>query len=191
MSPQSCMMRFYLRNVLLQEDLLPHPGPVASHTPTFEVINIARMPPAYQLEYNGEDLPASSPHKSASATAAPPASPDAPASVSRGSKGAAAAACSSKEAGTREGNKTEGARSPPIVSGALVFGAAALGTALAATLFLCKNSTVLSSSGSRILVRGGELGQNFIHEFLSSPVLQWRRQNFGWGGGENSAKMYS
>ena len=21
--------------------------------------------------------------------------------------------------------------------------------------------------------------QNFIHKFLSSPVLQWRRQNFG------------
>ena len=28
---------------------------------------------------------------------------------------------------------------------------------------------------------GGKLGQNFIHEFLSSPVLQWRRQNFGSG----------
>ena len=26
---------------------------------------------------------------------------------------------------------------------------------------------------------GGDIGQNFIHEFLSSPVLQWRRQNFG------------
>ena len=23
---------------------------------------------------------------------------------------------------------------------------------------------------------------NFIHEVLSSPVLQWRRQNFGSGG---------
>ena len=28
---------------------------------------------------------------------------------------------------------------------------------------------------------GGDIGQNFIHEFLSSPVLQWRRQNFGSG----------
>ena len=36
---------------------------------------------------------------------------------------------------------------------------------------------------------GGNIGQNFIHEFLSSPVLQWRRQNFGSGG--HSAKMYS
>ena len=35
--------------------------------------------------------------------------------------------------------------------------------------------------GARILVRGGNIGQNFTHEFLSSPVLQWRRQNFGWG----------
>ena len=43
--------------------------------------------------------------------------------------------------------------------------------------------------GARILVRG-DTGQNFIHEFLSSPVLQWRRQNFGSGGG-HSAKMYS
>ena len=25
----------------------------------------------------------------------------------------------------------------------------------------------------------GDIGQNFIHDFLSSPVLQWRRQNFG------------
>ena len=40
------------------------------------------------------------------------------------------------------------------------------------------------SSGSRILVRGGgNLGQNFIHEFHSSHVLQWRRQNFGSGRG--------
>ena len=31
--------------------------------------------------------------------------------------------------------------------------------------------------------------QNFIHEFLSSPVLQWRRQNLGSIG--HSAKMYS
>ena len=43
--------------------------------------------------------------------------------------------------------------------------------------------------GARILVRGGNIEQNFIHEFLSSPVLQWCRQNFGYGG--NSAKMYS
>ena len=25
----------------------------------------------------------------------------------------------------------------------------------------------------------GDIGQNFLHDFLSSPVLQWRRQNFG------------
>ena len=31
--------------------------------------------------------------------------------------------------------------------------------------------------------------KNFIHEFLSSSVLQWRRQNFGSGG--HSAQMYS
>ena len=28
----------------------------------------------------------------------------------------------------------------------------------------------------------GNIGQNFIHEFLSSPVLQWRLQNFGSRG---------
>ena len=27
---------------------------------------------------------------------------------------------------------------------------------------------------------GGDIRKNFIHEFLSSPVLQWRLQNFGW-----------
>ena len=27
---------------------------------------------------------------------------------------------------------------------------------------------------------GGNISKNFIHEFLSSPVLQWRLQNFGW-----------
>ena len=26
------------------------------------------------------------------------------------------------------------------------------------------------------------IGQNFIHEFHSNPVLQWHRQNFGQGG---------
>ena len=36
----------------------------------------------------------------------------------------------------------------------------------------------------------GNIGQNFIHEFLSSPVLQWRRQNFASGEG-HSAKIYS
>ena len=37
--------------------------------------------------------------------------------------------------------------------------------------------------GARILVRGrGNIGQNFIHKFLLNPVLQWLRQNFGWGG---------
>ena len=35
--------------------------------------------------------------------------------------------------------------------------------------------------GDRILVQGWNIGQNFIHDFLSSPVLQWRLQNFGWG----------
>ena len=28
---------------------------------------------------------------------------------------------------------------------------------------------------------GGNITQNFIHEFHSSPILQWRRQNFGSG----------
>ena len=42
---------------------------------------------------------------------------------------------------------------------------------------------------ARILVLGGNIGQNFIHDFLSSSVLQWRRQNFGSGG--HSAKLYS
>ena len=37
------------------------------------------------------------------------------------------------------------------------------------------NYLSLTSSGSRILVRGN-LGQNFIHEFLSRPVLQCCRQ---------------
>ena len=41
---------------------------------------------------------------------------------------------------------------------------------------------------ARILVWGEDIGQNFIHDFLSSPVLQWRRQNFGSGG--HSAKMH-
>ena len=44
--------------------------------------------------------------------------------------------------------------------------------------------------GSRILVRGGNIEKHFIHEFLSSPVLQWRFQNFGSGEG-HSAQMYS
>ena len=44
---------------------------------------------------------------------------------------------------------------------------------------------------AKILVRGegGNIGQNFIHDFLSSPVLQWRRQNVG--SGTHSAKMRS
>ena len=42
---------------------------------------------------------------------------------------------------------------------------------------------------ARILVWGKNIGQNFIHDFLSSPVLQWRRQNFSSGG--NSVKMHS
>ena len=36
---------------------------------------------------------------------------------------------------------------------------------------------------------GGDIGQDVIHEFQSSPVLRWRRLNFGlW---RHSAKMYS
>ena len=35
----------------------------------------------------------------------------------------------------------------------------------------------------------GDIGQNFINEFHSSPILQWRRLNFGLG--RHSAKMYS
>ena len=42
---------------------------------------------------------------------------------------------------------------------------------------------------AKILVRGGDIGKNFIHDFLSSPVLQWSRQNFG--SGRHSAKMRS
>ena len=40
---------------------------------------------------------------------------------------------------------------------------------------------------------GGTSDKNFIHEFLSSPVLQWRRQNFGSEKNQNfgSARMYS
>ena len=33
--------------------------------------------------------------------------------------------------------------------------------------------------GQRQDFGSGDIGQNFIHDFLSSPVLQWRRQNFG------------
>ena len=42
---------------------------------------------------------------------------------------------------------------------------------------------------ARILVWEGNIGQNFIHEFFSSPVLQWLGQNFGSGG--HSVKMNS
>ena len=34
-----------------------------------------------------------------------------------------------------------------------------------------------------------DIGQNFIYDFLSTPVLQWRRQNFG--SGRHSVKMHS
>ena len=50
-------------------------------------------------------------------------------------------------------------------------------------------SIYMFRGGARILVGGGNIGQNFIHELLSSPLLQWRRQNFGSGG--HSAKLYS
>ena len=36
--------------------------------------------------------------------------------------------------------------------------------------------------GARILIREGNIGKNFINEFLPSPVLQRRRQNFGSKG---------
>ena len=39
-----------------------------------------------------------------------------------------------------------------------------------------------AAPAARILKRGGNIKKNFIHEFLSTPVLQWRRQNFGSGG---------
>ena len=42
--------------------------------------------------------------------------------------------------------------------------------------------------GARILVRG--TSDRISCPDLSSPVLQWRRQNFGSGGG-HSSKMYS
>ena len=29
--------------------------------------------------------------------------------------------------------------------------------------------------------RKGNIRQNLIYKFLSSPALQWRRQNLGWG----------
>ena len=41
-----------------------------------------------------------------------------------------------------------------------------------------------------ILVRGGNIGKNFLHEFFLSPALQWRRQNFGSGSGGHLAQMY-
>lgn len=44
-------MRFYLKNPLLQSYVLSRPGPVFASTPTFHVIDIGRMPPAYQLEH--------------------------------------------------------------------------------------------------------------------------------------------
>ena len=43
---------------------------------------------------------------------------------------------------------------------------------------LCFPCTPVAAPASRILIRG-DIGQNFIHEVHSSPVLQWRRQNFG------------
>ena len=30
--------------------------------------------------------------------------------------------------------------------------------------------------------KGGNIKQKFINDFRSSPVLQWRRKNFGSGG---------
>ena len=42
--------------------------------------------------------------------------------------------------------------------------------------------------GARIVFRK-DIGQNFIHDFLSTPVLQWRRQNFGSGGGTFSKNL--
>ena len=51
-------------------------------------------------------------------------------------------------------------------------------------LYQFKNYTVCLShrDGAKILVRGeAEHRTNFIHEFLSSSVLQWRSQNLGSG----------
>ena len=42
---------------------------------------------------------------------------------------------------------------------------------------------------ARIWVWGEGIRQNFIHDFLSSLILQWRRQNFDLEG--QSAKMHS
>ena len=42
---------------------------------------------------------------------------------------------------------------------------------------------------ARILVWREDIGQNFIQDFLSSPVLQLRRQNFG--SGKHPVKMHS
>lgn len=146
-------MRFYLRNAVLQDDILPHPGPLFSHTPTFQVINIARMPLDYQREYRRErvhaDVEASNERASASASASASGASSPAASRARTSRGpslvgAAAAAAgsdrsaaaSSVEADGAEKDENDGARSP-LSNSTLVIGA--IGAALAATtLFLRK-----------------------------------------------------
>ena len=52
------------------------------------------------------------------------------------------------------------------------------------------NQKLYTCSGAAPGFWFGGARQNFIHDFLSSPVLQLRRQNFG-SGGRQSAKMYS
>ena len=54
---------------------------------------------------------------------------------------------------------------------------------------ITKKSIALYSSGSRILVRGGEkLGQNFIHEFFTSHYTAMASPKFRWGGGRKFSK---
>ena len=46
---------------------------------------------------------------------------------------------------------------------------------------------ICSGAAPELWFEGGwNIGQNFINDFRSSPVLQWRRKNFGSGG--HSAK---
>ena len=116
---QSGLVRYYLRNAMLQEDLLQRTAPVTSHTPTFEVINIERMPPAYQLEYRVERSELSGQQQQQEEEV-------------NESTGAAASVA-------RANNESRGARVLPAVGESLVVGA--IGTAaaeLAATLLFSR-----------------------------------------------------
>lgn len=108
---QSGLVRFYLKSAVLHEDLLPRAGEVSSHTHTFEVINVARMPSAYQLEYRAELSEASGQQQRVNEPI-----------------GATPAA--------RANNESGGARGLPIVPGALAV--AALGAAALAATFLLR-----------------------------------------------------